>query len=88
MYISTSQNIGDTVYYYDADNDSVDRAKVVQITYVKTEAIDEVLYAIRIRGSHELLQVKDDTLFSRPESAFYSNPLPVQCAPTAETAEA
>ena len=81
MHISTSQNIGDTVYYYDADNDSVDRAKVVQITYVKTEAIEEVRYAIRIRGSHELLQVKDDALYSRPESAFYSNQLPAQCAP-------
>jgi hypothetical protein len=89
MYISTSHGIGETVYYYDADNDSVDRAKVVQITYIKTEAIDEVLYAIRIRGSHELLQVKNDTLYSRPESAFYSNPLPAEVkAAEPEPAEA
>jgi hypothetical protein len=77
MYISTSHSIGETVYYYSADQDSVRRAKVVQITYIKTEAVDEVRYCIRIRDSEELREVSDDTLYTRPESAFYSNPLPV-----------
>lgn len=86
MYIHSSYHIGETVYYYDADNDSVDRAKVVKISYLKTVDIEEVQYSIRIRGSNELLQVTEDTLYSRPESAFFSNPLPVECAPVSEPA--
>jgi hypothetical protein len=88
MYISTSHNVGDTVYYYDADNDSVDRAKVVQINIRRGFKTDEISYRLRIRGSTELIDCAESTLFSRPESAFYNNPLPVECAPiTEETAE-
>lgn len=81
MYISTAHNPGDTVYYYDADNDSVDRAKVVQVTCIKTKGTEEVRYSIAIRGSAELLQVPEETLYTRPESAFYSNPLPPKDEP-------
>ena len=78
MYISTSHSVGDTVYYYDADNDSVDRAKVVQISIIQTTAVDdEVRYLLKIRGAAELLHCAEETLYSRPESAFYSHPLPV-----------
>jgi hypothetical protein len=81
MYISTAHNPGDTVYYYDADNDSVDRAKVVQVTCIKTKDAEEARYSIAIRGSAELLQAPEEALYTRPESAFYSNPLPPTEAP-------
>ena len=86
MYISTSYNVGDTVYYYDADNDSVDRAKVVLITIRRGFKADEIRYTLRIRGATELIDCAESTLFSRPESAFYHNPLPVECAPITEAA--
>jgi hypothetical protein len=81
MYISTAHNPGDTVYYYDADNDSVTRAKVVRVICIKTKDEEEVQYSIAILGSAELLQVLEEDLFTRPESAFYSNPLPPTDAP-------
>jgi hypothetical protein len=80
MYISTAHNPGDTVYYYEADSDSVTRAKVVQITYTKTSGSEEVRYSIAIRGTSRLLQVPEYELYTRPESAFYSNPLPPESA--------
>ena len=77
MYISTSHRIGDTVYYYSAADDTVTRAKVVQISYLKSEDGEDVSYRISAKGFDDFLRATDDQLYSRPESAFYSNPLPV-----------
>jgi hypothetical protein len=73
MYISTAHNPGDTVYYYDDDSDSVTRAKVVQVNCIKTKDTEEVKYSIALQGSTALTQVHEAALYTRPESAFYSN---------------
>lgn len=78
MYISTSHSIGETVYYYSAADDSVTRAKVVQISYLKSEDGEDVSYRISAHGFDDLLHATDAQLYSRPESAFYRNPLPVR----------
>jgi hypothetical protein len=80
MYISTAHNIGDTVYYYRADHDDVTRAKVVQVICIQTKDAEETRYSIAYRGAMALIQVPEAELYTRPESAFHSNPLPPETA--------
>ena len=87
MYISTNHSIGETVYCYFQSTDSVVRAKVTKMIYVKSKYIDELRYTIAIRGTGEQIECDSESLFSRPESAFYNN-MPTDVSPEVEAAEA
>ena len=87
MYISTNHSVGDTVYWYSPINDTVVRAMVQQISYVKSATLDEVRYTLAVRGTDEAIHCDADSLYSRPESAFYNNLPPTELKPAADNTE-
>jgi hypothetical protein len=88
MYIHASHSVGETVYWYDSEADSVTRGVVVELTYRKYRHGESTLYVVAVRGLETITAVGED-LYSRSESAFFNNPLwPEVQAAEPEPAEA
>lgn len=73
MYIHTTANIGQTVYVYNRETDSVNRGIVAAITVQETSGSTAVTY--RVEGGADSFFVADEFIHTSPEMAFYRHPL-------------
>lgn len=93
MYINTSHRVGDTVYVYDDSTDTVMRGTVLRIdascTALGYSSDWNLSFLVKTKsgyGAQQFQSRNEDELYTRPEAAFYDNPLEVAPTPLPDLA--